>query len=325
MGPQVIVQDLETLLEPEPVNRPAGNRILVIEYTDPISVWCWGMEPTIRRLETAYAGRVEVEVRMGGLFEDFGPMRESWTRMSGGRWKDSVRAFMDAVASQHRMPMDVNGLMGAVDDFTSTWPGCIAVKAAELQGVARGRQYLRNLREAALLDGRPIHHRAVQEELASGSGLDGEAFRRALDDGFAEEAFHRDLKECRDREITGFPTLLAIRGPRVVRIDGWVPWDLFDARLQELDPDLEPRRIEPVRASVDDILVRYGRCATREVASILGVSDDEAEILLDELAAAGTAIRMEIGSGLVWGPARGVVGRWERRPAGRVASLDQRT
>ncbi|HVG36668.1 MAG TPA: hypothetical protein VNA10_02960, partial [Thermoplasmata archaeon] len=61
--------------------------IRVIWYTDPHNIWCWGFEPTIRRLEVRYPEMVQIETRQGGLFEDFSPVREQWARMSGGRWK----------------------------------------------------------------------------------------------------------------------------------------------------------------------------------------------------------------------------------------------
>src|SRR5437879_10828316 len=101
----------------------------VVWYTDPHNIWCWGCEPMIRRLEIVYADAVELEIRQGGLFEDFGPMREQWARMSGGRWTDSVLAFFEAVSTQHRMPMDSKRMIKGVEDFNSTWPACIAAKA----------------------------------------------------------------------------------------------------------------------------------------------------------------------------------------------------
>src|SRR5256712_10374283 len=87
------------------------NPIRVIWYTDPHNIWCWGFEPTVRRLEVLYPDTVEIETRQGGLFEDFSPVREQWARMSGGRWKDSVRAFFEAVSSQHRMPMNADAML----------------------------------------------------------------------------------------------------------------------------------------------------------------------------------------------------------------------
>src|SRR5213594_2974938 len=143
-----------------------GSPIRVIWYTDPHNIWCWGFEPTVRRLEVRYPDKVEIETRQGGLFEDFSPVREQWARMSGGRWKDSVRTFFEAVSSQHRMPMNADAMLDSSDDFNSTWPACIAAKAADLQGPDQGWRYLRRLRQAWCLEGRGIHSKDVQTEVA---------------------------------------------------------------------------------------------------------------------------------------------------------------
>ncbi len=288
----------------EPSSREAPGRIEVIWYTDPINVWCWGCEPAIRRLQVRYADAVDVSVVMGGLFEDFGPIREQWARMSGGRWQDSVLAFLNAVAAHHRMPMDVTRMMASVDDLNSTWPSCIAVKAAGLQGRSRELPYLRRFREAMYLEGRRATDRDVQHELASEVGLDATAFGRALDDGSAEAVFHRDLDLCRSKAVTGFPTFELIRGSMSTRLDGWQPWDAFEEALREFAPDVRPRDLEPTVDSVRVLLRRFGHCATLEVAAVLGVTDDEAEILLEDLEAQGTIARREVGSGLFWEPVR---------------------
>ncbi len=300
---------------PIPKEPPAS--VQVLWYTDPINVWCWGCEPAIRRVQVRYGDAVRVAPVMGGLFEDFTPVRENWARMSGGRWQDSVQAFLTAVAAHHRMPMDVPRMMASVDDLASTWPSCIAVKAAGLQGSAHELPYLRRFREAMYIEGRTATARAVQVELASEIGLDASAFERALDDGRAEAAFHKDLDLCRSRSVTGFPTFELIRGPASVRLDGWQPWDAFEEALNEFAPDLRPRPMEPNAESVTMVLRLYARCATLEVAAVLGVTDDEAEILLEDLEAEGTVTRREVGGGLFWEPAKPRLERvdWGRKDA----------
>jgi predicted DsbA family dithiol-disulfide isomerase len=249
----------------------------------------------------------EVEVRavMGGLFEDFRPMREAWTRMSGGNWKDSVRAFFAGVATTHRMPTDAERMLDATDDFVSTYPACLAAKAAELQGPSPGKRYLRRLREAFNAEGRPIHHVDVQEAVAREAGIDAAAFSAALQDGRAERAFQADLRETRAEKVTGFPTFVVRRGPIGVRIEGYRPWDAFLGALQEFEPDLEDRHAPADEAAVLKFLQAQGRCATREVAEVFGVSDDEAEILLDDLEARGKVSRRPAGSGLLWATSPG--------------------
>jgi predicted DsbA family dithiol-disulfide isomerase len=278
--------------------------VTVVWYTDPHNIWCWGFEPMIRRLEVRYAGQVDLEIRQGGLFEDFSPVREQWARMSGGRWTETVRMFFDAVASQHRMPMASERMTAGVDDFSSTWPACLAAKAADLQGPETGRRYLRALREAWCLDGQPIHRRSVQEAIAAEAGLDVDAFRLALDDGSADAEFRLDRRACRDHDVHGFPTFEVRAGDErlteTVRVDGWQPWEAFDEVLRKLAPHLQPRTIGSPDEAVRDLFRVHPRLATREVAAVLGSPDDDAEILLETLEEGGVVMRSPVGDGLVW-------------------------
>jgi len=277
-----------------------GTPIRVIWYTDPHNIWCWGFEPTVRRLEVLYPDTVEIETRQGGLFEDFSPVREQWARMSGGRWKDSVRAFFEAVSSQHRMPMNADAMLESSDDFNSTWPACIAAKAADLQGPRNGWRYLRRLREAWCLEGRGIHQKEVQADVAKESGLDLEAFVQALDDGSANEAFQRDRDECQALGISGFPTFVLRRDDETRQVDGWRPWDAFEEIVRDVDPHLEAAPIKADERTALNLIQRYGRMATAELAAVLGTTDDDAEILLEELEGRVDVIRRPVARGLMW-------------------------
>ena len=277
-----------------------ASPIRVIWYTDPHNIWCWGFEPTIRRLEVRYPDTVRIETRQGGLFEDFSPVREQWARMSGGRWTDSVLAFFEAVATQHRMPMDSARMIRTVDDFNSTWPACTAAKAASLQGPLADRRYLRALREAWCLDARPIHRVEVQTEVAREVGLDVEAFTKALEDGSAGQAFQRDREECERLEVRGFPTFTIGRGEVSARLNGWQPWEVFEDVLRQVDPHLQGNVLEPTEQSVVHLLRQSNHWATREIAAVLGVTDDDAELLLEELEGNGKLNRRVVGDGLVW-------------------------
>jgi putative protein-disulfide isomerase len=255
----------------------------------------------IRRLEVVYADSVRLRVRQGGLFEDFSPVREQWARMSGGRWTDSVRAFFEAVGSQHRMPMDSDRMIQAVDDFNSTWPACIAAKAADLQGPEAGRRYLRALREAWCLDARAIHRVGVQTDVAREAGLNLDAFANALEDGSADRAFQEDRSECARLQVTGFPTFTIGDAHASIRLNGWQPWEVFEEVLRKVDPSLVPNVVEANDASALQLFGSSDRWATREVAAVLGVTDDDAELLLEELEGSGRIHRQAVGNGLIWG------------------------
>lgn len=277
----------------------AGGRVTIVEYTDPYSVWCWGCEPALRRIEYRYPD-VEVSTVMGGLFEDFTPMKESWARMSGGKWREAVETFLTAVAGQHKMPTNVGGMLSWMDDFRSTWPACIAVKGAERQGREPGRRYLRRLREAGQVEGRDIGREETQVAVARESGLDAAKLTQTIDDGSALSAFREDLAECRLRGVSGFPSFDVRRGELSVRLEGYRTWDEFENVIRELHPDLRTRPLESDAASVHDVLRHFGRCASLEVAAVLGTSNDDAEISLEELEATGGAKREVYGPAHLW-------------------------
>lgn len=282
-----------------PTAEKAGP-VLIVEYTDPYSVWCWGCEPALRRLAYRYPDGVEIRYVMGGLFEDFRPMREYWSRMSGGRWKEAVHTFLAAVAGQHGMPIHVDAMMDSLEDFTSTWPACIAVSGASLQGREAERVYLRRLREAVLVEGRDIGDREVQLAVSAQAGIDAGALARALEDTSALAAFRKDLTECRLRGVTGFPSFDVGSVEASVRLDGYRSWEAMEDELRPFAPHLKPRETPPTGPGARDVLRHFGRCATREVAAVLGIPDDDAEILLEDLESEGRVRRLEFGPAVMW-------------------------
>lgn len=289
---------MDTLVVPVPSTR--STRVELVEYTDPYSVWCWGCEPAVRRLLHRYPDALSVRYVMGGLFEDFSPMREYWSRMAGGQWKEAVRTFLAAVAGQHGMPIHVEGMMATMDDFRSTWPACVAACAGAIQGREAGASYLRALREAELVEGRDIGAREVQLAAAKAVGLEPSTVAAALDDGSALAAFRRDLEECRARKVTGFPSFDIGIGPASLRLEGYRSPEAMEDELLAIAPGLTPRDTPPTGPGIVDVLKTFGRCATREVAGVLSLADDDAEILLDELEAEGRIRRLVFGPAVLW-------------------------
>jgi hypothetical protein len=140
----------------------------------------------------------------------------------------------------------------------------------------------------------------VQTEVAREVGLDVSRFTTALEDGSALDAFRRDREEGERLEIQGFPTFLVERGNASARLNGWQPWEVFDDVLRQVDPTLEGTTIERSKEGVLRLLEGPSRWATREIAAVLGVTDDDAELLLEELEGTGRLRSRPVGNGLVW-------------------------
>ncbi len=86
----------------------------------------------------------------------FGPI-PALPGVAGGEWvSDEVTAapHWREVAERSGQPIDERLMLDVTDPHWSTWPACVAVEAAGLQGRAVGDRFLRRLRRAALTERR---------------------------------------------------------------------------------------------------------------------------------------------------------------------------
>jgi putative protein-disulfide isomerase len=278
----------------------------VIYYTDPLCSWSWAFEAVWRRLRYELGGRISWHYVMGGMIPDWQTFNDPLHSVHrpaqmGPGWYE-VR---------HRTGMPIDEMIWLQDPPASSYPACVAVKAAGLQGAAVEEAYLRRLREAVMLERRNVARREVLVEtfgeLAGEEQLQPVTarFRRDLVGDEALEAFRADLKDAGYREIGRFPTFV-LRGAagRAVLVVGYRPYPVFREALAAVAPGLEPSRTaaDPVAYAL-----HWGSITAAEVAEGLGRPPGEvAEVarVLDEAAAAG---------GLV------LAGRTYRRPESAMA------
>lgn len=182
---------------------------------------------------------------MAGLAREIAPLEQ-------------LAAWLDAAAASG-MPCDAR--LWLDDPPRSTYPACLAVKAAAEQGL--DGPYLRRAREGFAVDRRRLDRPDALVALAREvPGMDVERFRIDLQSNAIVEAFGADLDVAR-------------RGPTPrVEVDGEVaePRDL--ARLAERAPAL----------GVLDALRRFGRMATPEVAEVCDLPGPRAPAELWRLA-----------------------------------------
>jgi putative protein-disulfide isomerase len=276
----------------------AGPDVEVTYYTDPLCPWSWAFEPQWRRLRFEYGDRIARRFVMGGMIPDW-------------------RSFHDPINSVHNpsqmaaqcyeagrttgMPFDER--IWHEGPPTSSYPSCLAVKAADRQGPDAGEAYLRRLREAVMTDRRDIARGevllAIADELAAdpppGVAFEAGRFREDLIAPEAAAAFQEDLREIRYRDIRRFPTLAfrAGDGPGIALV-GYRPYAIIRNVLAQLGPELIPDR-----TATDAVVyvARWGRASVREVAEALGIEDREALGALADAAAAGALQREGASSG----------------------------
>jgi putative protein-disulfide isomerase len=170
----------------------------------------------------------------------------------------------------------------------STYPACMAVKAAAEQGAEAAERYLRALREGLMCFRRKLDAKEALVEEARGAGLDVARFRNDLDSHAIVEAFGADLEATREHERE-LP--FAVVGERVLG-----PGDDWRAAL--LDAGAQPAG-EP-SLGVLDALARFGRIASVEVEAVCDLPGPRANAELWRLAAEWRVKSVRVLTGTLW-------------------------
>jgi hypothetical protein len=180
--------------------------------------------------------------------------------------------WLDA-AERSRMPVDPR--LWAETPLSSSYPACMAVKAAAEQGPDAAGRYLRALREGLFCFRRKLDAKEILVEEARAAGLDVHRFRVDLESNAIVEAFGADLEETRSAGMT-LPA--------------------FDAA---------PPPPPPAAAALSplDAVVRFGRTASIEVSTVCGLALPVVEAELWRLATEFRVRPVRVLTGVLWEPA----------------------
>lgn len=246
---------------------------------------------------------------MGGLAREYGA--DAGWGPGGGR-AGMAQAWLEATA-ESGMPTDP--LAWAEAPLSSTYPACMAVKAAQEQGRDAAYRYLRSLREGIVCRRRKLDTTEALVEQARATSLDAERFRVDLGSHAIVEAFGADLEQARDvpdvvraadkvrcsaavgEERVPFPTL------RFEGDDGDPRWTcgmrpLDFVREQALAAGAKPTG-EP-RPSVLEAVQRFGTIAAVEVAAVCDLPLPRAESELAQLALDWRIRPISVLAGKLW-------------------------
>jgi len=290
---------------------PARVRYL----TDPACSWSWSFEPVIRRLQREFGDELEWTFVMGGLARDYGAPEGSDAAAEAGKRGCGVHEWLLAhwleVAAGDRMPCDP--LLWRDGPIRSTYPACLAVKAAAEQSADGGAAYLRSLREGLLCFRRKLDTTEALVEEARRVGLDVEHFRVDLGSNAIVERFGADLEEVRAvpeearaqgkvvasgrGERVPFPTLV-FEGEGGERAATYGAADYDDVRAAALEAGARPVEDSPPEPLA--ALRRFGRMATPEIAAVCDLAEPPAAAELWRLHTSWRVRRTPVLCGELW-------------------------
>jgi predicted DsbA family dithiol-disulfide isomerase len=247
--------------------------VRVTYVTDPACPWSWAAEPTVRRVQTAFGAQVRFTYVMGGLAREVG---------------DGLQLAGQALEAQAAsgMPVDARGFLLAPP--RSTFPACLAVKAAQEQGDRPAAAYLRRLRVGVLCRRRPQDTAdALVDAARDVPGLDAARLARDLESSAILEAFGADLEAARG---AGLPAFFVEDRP--------VDHDGLERAVRQAGAEPGPP------PSVEELLVAGPPLAAPEVAAACGLPALRAQGELWRLALELRARPEPVGGGgALWHPA----------------------
>ncbi|MEG1023561.1 MAG: DsbA family protein [Flavobacterium sp.] len=247
--------------------------VKIFYYTDPICSSCWGIEPQLRKLKLEYSEYFEIDYKMGGLLPD-------WSYNSGGISKPSdVAHHWDEASLHYQMPIDGN--VWLEDPLSSSYPSCIAMKAAQIQSKEKAVIFMRILREKLYLEKKNIAKWENIAEAAKIANLDIEKLKNDYD-GDAKKLFQEDLNLAKTLGVRGFPTLFfADKNNNQLTVYGSKPYAYYENALLALYPEAKKKTFK--NDNPLSLFEIYPTLAPKEYAVILDISYNQAEEILDKL------------------------------------------
>jgi putative protein-disulfide isomerase len=223
----------------------------------------------------------------------------SITYVMGGlarQFEDPTRMIVPWLDASDRSGMPIDPRLWSEAPIGSSYPACMAVKAAAEQGPEAAGRYLRTLREGLMCFRRKLDTTEALVEEARGAGLDAARFRASLGSHAIVEAFGADLEETRSVEGMVLPSL---------RFEGsnGTEWVFGERRYEEWRAaalaaggsasDAPP--MDPLAA-----VAHFGRAATVEIAATCELPIIRASAELWTLAAELKLRPVRVLTGTLW-------------------------
>ncbi|MGK5628997.1 DsbA family protein [Streptomyces sp. URMC 123] len=190
--------------------------------------WSYGFARTMTEIAARHP-ELPVEVVSGGLFTGARrvPIRE-FGYVQGSNATIAETTGAEFGEAYERLIADGSFVM----DSEAAARGMAALRQAAPE---RAVEFAAALQEAFYRDGASLSEPATYRAIAERAGLDAEAVVAAFGSPAARAAAEADFRRAAELGVRGFPTLLAVDGPRsTVLAQGHATADLIDRRLAAL-------------------------------------------------------------------------------------------
>lgn len=277
----------------------ADQKIKIIQYTDPLCTWCYGMEPTMRKIGYLLGDKVEIVTILGMLIGDVRDIvgRDEHADARFVQFKEQMSQGIKKAANRTGVPIDFEAVdkLG-MNDITSV-PMCLAYKAMHIQNREASEKFLRRMREARYAEGRTLVTVDDLVQLAAEFPVDLERFKKDMTDGTAEELYSADLITSSQHQVRTYPTYNVTYGKAEKSATGYSEFAFFKSAIAELtDGEVVLETPEYSLDAAVKFVSTYGNVMAREIQVLFDLTDEELAACVDDLLAMGTFEKVDGGS-----------------------------
>ena len=277
------------------------ERIIILQFTDPICIWCWGNEPVMRAIEYLYGDKIKIEYIMGGLVEDITTLYA----LTGEKQEiikhtnQTIVKNWHTASDKHGMPVVVGDVELFTERYPSSFPQNIAYEAAKRIDSSLANNFLRMLREATFTQCRRTSQIDVILDIATQAGYNAATFIDEYTAGNAHADFMQDRMICRRYGITGFPSYVVRNGDTEVIIGGYQNLNTFHTLIKRLSAGkIKPRRIGPSIANMLDFVNRYQSVYPVEIETVFSLDRYQTDLIISQEIATGQLLAEPVGKSM---------------------------
>lgn len=278
------------------------KKATVLQFTDPVCTWCWGSEPILRRLEINYQEHLNIGFIMGGLVKDIREFQDDFLGIGGNVEKSNkniVAHWLEA-SERHGMPVKAEGFNLFSDEYPSSYPQNIAIKAASLENEELSKKLLRRIREATEMEAQKTNRTEVLIQLASEVGLNVTKFIENITNGKAELLFKKDLQKVLQYRVHGFPSYLIQYDKKEILLHGFQQFE----DIQSVINILSNNALQAVAPKTDDntifsFIQKHTRICPVELQYAFQLNATEYATIIDRLKNQIKITEMRQGNGSV--------------------------
>ncbi|UII31431.1 DsbA family protein [Fulvivirga ulvae] len=246
------------------------KKIKIEYYTDPLCCWSWSFEPQWRKLRYEYSDSISWKYVMGGMLTDWTTYNDTVNSISkpsqmGPLWKEA----------RHVSGMPINDKIWVEHPPRSSYPACLAVKAAELQGLTAGDRLLRKIREAVMLRMMDVSDKQVLLQVALElreeypDALNYTQFERDISSKRSINLLKADLRKVRSCGISRYPSLVfRKKGKKKIIVTGYRPYHELVETIYKIQSDIMPAN----SIRLQDYKKQWGNLTAREMAEVEGTA-----------------------------------------------------